>query len=336
MCNKRCTFRSCSLSFKFFCVLARSAAGAVVGTRSYDAFGRILGESGAVDRFAFQGREWDAGAGLYQFRARWYDPVTRQFTSADPLGFAAGDWNTRRFVANNPLSGTDPTGMALADYVKLSATGALVGAAIGGYCGAIGAAIAAAADGQGWRVVLVQAGRGFIVGVILGAVAGSNPYGAVAVGAYGAGVLTVHPPRTTGDFVGLAVGFACGTVAGPRLSRWANGGAPKPGVKPPPEPEVAPPKGGCFVAGTLVLAEAVVLDADAAATPGLAEVIGDWLGTDDGRWAVAALLLAGLASRHVGGRRAGTPKPARGDDESEWIEDGGEGADEFGRWHWKR
>ncbi|HEY4759386.1 MAG TPA: RHS repeat-associated core domain-containing protein, partial [Thermoguttaceae bacterium] len=38
----------------------------------------------------FTGREWDADAGLYYYRARWYDANTGQFLSEDPLGFAAG------------------------------------------------------------------------------------------------------------------------------------------------------------------------------------------------------------------------------------------------------
>jgi RHS repeat-associated protein len=69
-------------------------SGSVVARRDFDSFGRILSSTGSVDRFAFQGREWEASVSLYQFRARWYDPLTRQFTTTDPLGFAAGDPNT--------------------------------------------------------------------------------------------------------------------------------------------------------------------------------------------------------------------------------------------------
>jgi RHS repeat-associated protein len=108
-------------------------SGSVVARRDFDSFGRILSSTGSVDRFAFQGREWEASVSLYQFRARWYDPLTRQFTTTDPLGFAAGDPNTRRFVSNNPMNGRDPSGM-LAATEKSILLGAGVGAAIGALC----------------------------------------------------------------------------------------------------------------------------------------------------------------------------------------------------------
>ena len=88
-----------------------NASANVVGQLAYDTFGKISATTGNVDRFAFQGREWEAAIGQYQFRVRWYDPTLRQFTSEDPLGFAAGDANLKRFVGNNPPVFTDPSGM---------------------------------------------------------------------------------------------------------------------------------------------------------------------------------------------------------------------------------
>ncbi len=284
-----------------------------------------------------------------------YDPVTRQFTSADPLGFAAGDANTRRFVGNNPLIRTDPSGkLALTERAVLS--GAIIGASVSALCSLadmialndfsisawmklVGNSFSGAAVGAGFGLLLVGTSGAQAVVIGLGAagvgLTGLERYGALREAQAAAnrpggnnGVIYAWAACTIGQLAAVAVA--------PRVSRWVGRGAPNPGVKPPPQPEVAPPKGGCFVAGTLVLAEAVVFDADAVEALGLVELVGDWLGTDDGRWAVAALLLAGLASRQLGGRRAVTPNPARGDDESELIDDGGEGADEFGRWHWKR
>jgi RHS repeat-associated protein len=80
----------------------------------YDAFGRVISESNtAVDHlFGFTGRERDEESGLNYHRARYVDPVIGQFLSEDPIGFDAGDLNTRRFVFNNPLAGTDPDGMS--------------------------------------------------------------------------------------------------------------------------------------------------------------------------------------------------------------------------------
>ena len=52
-----------------------------------DAAGNPLAASAhGVDRF-FLGRPFDALTGLYDLRARWYDPALGAFLSPDPLGF---------------------------------------------------------------------------------------------------------------------------------------------------------------------------------------------------------------------------------------------------------
>ena len=62
------------------------------------------------DRFGFTGREWDSQLELYYYRARFYDPIAGRFISQDPIRFAAGDTNLYRYVGNNPLDFTDPSG----------------------------------------------------------------------------------------------------------------------------------------------------------------------------------------------------------------------------------
>ncbi|MBI3269810.1 MAG: hypothetical protein HYZ53_12365 [Planctomycetes bacterium] len=60
----------------------------------------------------FTGREWDAALGLYDYRARTYDPRTGRFVSPDPLGLDADDLaNDYRYVGNDPTLWTDPTGL---------------------------------------------------------------------------------------------------------------------------------------------------------------------------------------------------------------------------------
>ena len=78
----------------------------------YEAFG--LPEEARSDRqpFRFTGREWDKEIGLYYYRARYYDPKAGRFASEDPIGFAGGGSNLYRFVRGNPLSLTDPLGLA--------------------------------------------------------------------------------------------------------------------------------------------------------------------------------------------------------------------------------
>ncbi|MBA3313988.1 MAG: hypothetical protein H0T47_11980, partial [Planctomycetaceae bacterium] len=47
----------------------------------YDSFGNIASQSSSTHKphFAYTGREWDPDAGMYYYRARWYDPATGQF-----------------------------------------------------------------------------------------------------------------------------------------------------------------------------------------------------------------------------------------------------------------
>jgi RHS repeat-associated protein len=78
----------------------------------YDAYGRVTCESNAaVDfLFAFTGRERDEETGLQYHRARYYDPLVGRWISEDPIGFAAGDGNLTRYVANRTTTRIDPFG----------------------------------------------------------------------------------------------------------------------------------------------------------------------------------------------------------------------------------
>ncbi len=51
------------------------------------------------------------------FRARTYDPNSGRFLQEDPIGFSAGDLNVYRYVGNNPLNYTDPSGLCAVDTV---------------------------------------------------------------------------------------------------------------------------------------------------------------------------------------------------------------------------
>jgi RHS repeat-associated protein len=91
-----------------------SAAGAVVASQRYDAWGRIEA-GGTVAHASFAGREWDAETGLFYNRTRYYDPNAGQFISEDPLGWAGG-LNLYRYVSDAPTLLVDPTGMAPQPY----------------------------------------------------------------------------------------------------------------------------------------------------------------------------------------------------------------------------
>lgn len=70
-------------------------------TASTSAFGNV---------YQFAGRRFDAAAGLYYNRHRYYEPRAGRFTARDPLGYADGR-NLYAYARSNPLAGTDPLGL---------------------------------------------------------------------------------------------------------------------------------------------------------------------------------------------------------------------------------
>ena len=78
----------------------------------YDGFGEILERRESFPiLYTFTGREYDEETGLYYYRARYYDPESGRFLTRDPIGFAGGDANLYRYVGNNPVNYSDPSGL---------------------------------------------------------------------------------------------------------------------------------------------------------------------------------------------------------------------------------
>ena len=102
-----------------------NAAGKVVYSRSYDAFGNL--ESGAGEAgYAFTGREWDPETGLYYYRARYYDPKVGRLLSEDPVPATKRqlwDLNGYAYARSNPVTYVDHNGEA-----AVVAGGAVIGA----------------------------------------------------------------------------------------------------------------------------------------------------------------------------------------------------------------
>jgi RHS repeat-associated protein len=93
-------------------VRVTDAAGAVVNSYAYDAYGRrIAATEGVAIAYGYTVREYDAESGLMYYRARMYDPATGRFLQTDPFGFAAGDLNVYRYVGNDPVNAIDPDGV---------------------------------------------------------------------------------------------------------------------------------------------------------------------------------------------------------------------------------
>ncbi len=87
------------------------ASGTLVNEYHYSAWGEAEVEREEVAQpYHFTGREWDAEAGLYQYRARWYDPELGRFLSEDPIGLAGGI-NGYAYAENDPVNHNDPSGL---------------------------------------------------------------------------------------------------------------------------------------------------------------------------------------------------------------------------------
>jgi RHS repeat-associated protein len=88
------------------------ASGTAVGTQGYYPFGETRYSTNTIitDRL-FTGQQQLAGLGLYNYKARMYDPLLGRFLSADTItpGGAEG-LNRYAYSNNNPTNYTDPSG----------------------------------------------------------------------------------------------------------------------------------------------------------------------------------------------------------------------------------
>ena len=146
-----------------------NSLGTVIDHLSYDSYGSPLSESSPAngDRFKFTGREYDAAAGLYDYRARVYLAAAGRFATQDPKGFAAGDANLYRYVRDEPTNATDPSGRdALGlplDTSMVQMAGAMAAAASAAAASAGEAIAATAASAAALITAPVVAGVGSVV-----------------------------------------------------------------------------------------------------------------------------------------------------------------------------
>ena len=88
-----------------------NATGENVGSVTYDAYGNVLGRTGAAtSALGYDGQYTDSDTGLIDLRARYYDPATAQFMTIDPK--VEETQEVYAYAANSPLSLGDPGGMS--------------------------------------------------------------------------------------------------------------------------------------------------------------------------------------------------------------------------------
>jgi RHS repeat-associated protein len=107
--------------------LLTDASGAITGTYNYAPFGQTTSHTGsATSTLQYDGQYTDAESGFQYLRARYYDPGTAQFLSRDPLvSLTQAPYS---YAAENPLNGSDPTGLSCGWMHPLSCVSSAAGA----------------------------------------------------------------------------------------------------------------------------------------------------------------------------------------------------------------
>jgi RHS repeat-associated protein len=92
-------------------VLALKSDGSVQAVQLYAPYGSSRYSMGTMPTtYNFTGQRLDSQTGLLYYNARYYDPVSGRFTSADTVLNDATGMDPYAYVGNNPTSATDPTG----------------------------------------------------------------------------------------------------------------------------------------------------------------------------------------------------------------------------------
>ncbi len=106
--------------------LVTDAAGAVTDTFTYSVDGEVTARTGTTTvSVGWNGEYTDPATGMVWLRARWYDPASARFITADPWqGNPANPVSLNRYLFANadPVNNTDPSGMNAYTLPGLNAT----------------------------------------------------------------------------------------------------------------------------------------------------------------------------------------------------------------------
>ena len=91
-----------------------NASGSVSDTYQFDAFGNaITGTGSTPNDYLYSGEQFDKTTGLYQLRARWYQPATGRFYTRDSLDGVPcfpDSFSPYMYTSGDPVNMIDPTG----------------------------------------------------------------------------------------------------------------------------------------------------------------------------------------------------------------------------------
>jgi RHS repeat-associated protein len=88
-----------------------TSSGSLANSYMFDSFGKLSSSTGSlVNPFQYTGRESDQETGIYEYRARYFDPQSGRFISEDPVRFVAGQ-DFYAYVQNTPTNLNDPLGL---------------------------------------------------------------------------------------------------------------------------------------------------------------------------------------------------------------------------------
>ena len=95
--------------------LLTDGTSAISDTYAYDAYGNNAGTTGNFNNpYRYGGQRLDADTGLYQLRARSYDPASGRFISRDPFGgrpTTPVSQHRYLYANSDPANNSDPTGL---------------------------------------------------------------------------------------------------------------------------------------------------------------------------------------------------------------------------------